>query len=330
MNDTAKTESAANPLSPDVLGDQKDKGKAALTAPERDKPVEVSEPSAADERIDGKHVYAATNYRGDWMIWMQDDRPPIEKLLRGPEEMDRDEAEGWVRWWDQHVEHWRTEAVDVAEYRQMIEAMRLAARYIEGNTSGEDSTRASSALWAALEPNRQRSFKASGGSDTEWIVQNSIRETDKSELQTVVMDVSGFLYDEDTKLWTICMESKEPMDLRIVHRTPKDPNLRCGDKATIEIRANHLSYAYNNHAATRATSEEGNATGTPGSEATDKPNTPQTPTPKVEDSVVEVGGDCNCEVIGMADVGLKVCAISNEIHNTQPTPKPVDTGGVEA
>lgn len=41
--------------------------------------------------------------------------------------------------------------------------------------------------------------------------------------------------------------------------------------------------------ATRAEASKESTT-TPGSEATNKPNTPQTPTPKVEDSVVEVGG----------------------------------------
>ena len=43
-------------LSPDVLGDQKDKGKAALTAPEREEPVEVSEPSAADVVLEGEFL----------------------------------------------------------------------------------------------------------------------------------------------------------------------------------------------------------------------------------------------------------------------------------
>ena len=49
----AYSDYAAANLSPDVLGDQKDKGKATEYAPlgaaERDKPVEVSEPSAADK-----------------------------------------------------------------------------------------------------------------------------------------------------------------------------------------------------------------------------------------------------------------------------------------
>lgn len=159
---------------------EKDYGPTAPSVPVADDQPVSSCGGDKFERIDGKHVYAATNARGHWMIWMKDDRPPIEKLLRGPEEITRENAEAWLQWWDEHADYWITPAVSHDEYRQMVEALRTAGRYIEGNSTGVESTRASSAVWAALEPNRRRSIKASGGSDTEWII-SATRATGDSE-----------------------------------------------------------------------------------------------------------------------------------------------------
>lgn len=57
------------------------------------------------DRIEGEYVYATTNLFGEWMVWMRDEGVSVERLLRAPERIDRDEAEEWVRWWDQHAAH---------------------------------------------------------------------------------------------------------------------------------------------------------------------------------------------------------------------------------